>query len=126
MDGSGKCDALQTDVAADRVWGGVYAIPERERESLNRAEGLGCGYEMKRVTVHALERTIEAEMFAAIRIDASMRPFAWYKHHVVRGAMDLELPTDYVAAIEAIRAEDDPDADRTRRELGRHSDPRTP
>ena len=44
----------------------------------------------------------------------------WYKEHVLRGARELGLPAQYVAAIERIAADIDADEQRRRRERAIH------
>ena len=48
-------------------------------------------------TVHA--RTYQAR---PDKIDTTLRPFDWYKEHVLRGAREHGLPVAYVAGIERI------------------------
>ncbi|WP_235272578.1 MULTISPECIES: gamma-glutamylcyclotransferase [Halomonadaceae] len=49
-----------------------------------------------------------------------MRPYMWYKHHVVAGAREHGLPAAYVRALESIEARTDPDNERHARELVLH------
>jgi gamma-glutamylcyclotransferase len=60
---------------------------------------------------------LEAQTHIATRTDARLRPFDWYKDHVLRGAVALGLPAGYVALIEATAADRDPDPERRGREL---------
>lgn len=55
-DGSAKCDALFTGNPDDCVIGALFEIPDCEKGPLDEAEGLGFGYEEKRVTVPDRER----------------------------------------------------------------------
>jgi hypothetical protein len=116
MDGSGKCDALPTGIVDDTVWGAVFEIHEREREELNRVEDLGRGYEERRVVVQTPGGPIAAQMFSGIRTSPSVRPFEWYKRHVLTGARELGLPGEYIAAIEAVEVQEDLDLARAARE----------
>lgn len=50
-DGSGKCDALFTKDSNDYIVGALFEISESEKEALDRAEGLGYGYQDKKVVV---------------------------------------------------------------------------
>ncbi len=43
-DGSGKCNAVYTGAPTDTVFGVVYEIRLEEKAALDRAEGLGRGY----------------------------------------------------------------------------------
>ena len=103
-DGSGKCDATFTDDVEDTVWGVLFELDHAEKSLLDAAEGLGIGYVEKVVAVTTNTGTCNALTYEAKpdMIDASLRPRAWYKAHVVRGAQEHGLPTDYVAMLEAV------------------------
>lgn len=51
LDGSAKADMLRTGDASDRVWGVIWDIDPAHKPDLDRAEGLGAGYEEERVRV---------------------------------------------------------------------------
>lgn len=117
-DGSGKCDAARTDDPADLVLGVIYSMPASALVVLDRVEGRGNGYERQRLLVRpVLGDPLEVEIYVATRIDPSLRPFDWYKEHVLRGAVAAGLPAEYVAMIRAVAAVRDPDQERRRREL---------
>jgi len=116
-DGSAKCDAEFTGDRDSCVHGVVFAISVVEKRVLDRIEGVGAGYEEKSVKVAAEDgRILSAIMYLATRIDSSLRPFAWYKRHVLAGAREHGLPEDYIARIEAIESKHDPDRGRSERE----------
>ena len=50
-DGSAKCDALFTDDSSDIIIGALFEMDESERTCLDKAEGLGNGYDDKYVQV---------------------------------------------------------------------------
>jgi gamma-glutamylcyclotransferase len=117
-DGSGKCDALPTGGADDRVIGALYWIDAIELPWLDEVEGVGHGYERRTVAVTTgAHESFEAQTYVATQSDARLRPLDWYKEHVLRGARALGLPAHYVAAIEAIAADPDADDERRHREL---------
>lgn len=117
-DGSGKCDALATGDPTHCVFGVVFEIAATEKEHLDRIEGLGVGYAEKRVRLAAADgAAVDAFLYCATRVDATLTPFAWYKAHVLAGARQHSLPADYVRAIEAVTSIEDPDLTRARREL---------
>ncbi|MBT8130344.1 MAG: gamma-glutamylcyclotransferase [Gammaproteobacteria bacterium] len=122
VDGSAKCDIEHTQAGGDRVHGVIYEIPVREKTVLDRYEGLGNGYEDRQVSVVVPGGdTIIANTYFATHIDASLKPFHWYKEHVLRGAREHVLPDEYIAAIEAVHAIDDPDMDNHAAELSIYS-----
>lgn len=108
-DGSGKCDILETDDRNDIVYGVVFEINESEKPDLDGAEGLGHGYDEKQVQVFTGEEVeMEAATYFATNINSQLKPYLWYKDHVVRGARENHLPDDYVAEIEKIESINDP------------------
>jgi hypothetical protein len=46
-----------------------------------------------------------------------MKPFHWYKEHVVRGAKEHNLPAEYIKTIEAVESVPDPDPKNHGKEL---------
>jgi hypothetical protein len=117
-DGSAKCDAQYTGDPAHRVLGVVFEIAAAEKPDLDRHEGVGQGYviETLQLTLAGGDR-LEAYTYLATLIDPALRPFAWYKEHVLRGAQENRLDADYVRAILDIDAVIDPDSLREAREL---------
>jgi gamma-glutamylcyclotransferase len=118
-DGSGKADAFHTRREGDRVWGAVYALAANEKPIMDRYEGLGLDYEERLVAVRTVGgHIVPAWVYTAhpTKIDASVRPYAWYKHFVVNGAAQHGLPEDYRRGIEAVAQIEDRDAARHRRE----------
>ena len=104
-DGSGKCDVVFAGVDSDEaVWGVLFEIDEAEKAALHRAEGLGVGYLEKTVAVLTEAEVRRAMTYQAKpgQTDAALRPFAWYKAHVVRGAREHGLPADCVRELEAV------------------------
>ena len=117
-DGSAKCDALATDNPDHLVYGVVYHIPEDEKPLLDLAEGLGFGYEQKDILIEMQDgAVVPAFCYCATAIDPELKPFDWYKEHVLTGARESNLPEAYVFAIESIESVWDSDAIRREREL---------
>ena len=118
LDGSGKCDAVATGGDSHRVHGVVFRVTQADKLMLDRIEGLGRGYAEKRVSVRlAGGGTLDAYTYLATRIDPALKPFSWYKEHVLRGARENRLPTAYVSGIEAVEAVEDPDRERHAAEM---------
>ena len=120
-DGSGKCDAFVTNNAEDTVVGVLFTIDAHEKAHLDRIEGLGCGYEHKWVCVSdgsGLE--YKAATYYASSMDGTLKPYSWYKHHVLVGARESGLPVDYINTIERVEHLDDPDSSRDRLERAVH------
>lgn len=115
-DGSGKCDIAPSP--GDCVWGVVLDIPAAARPLLDRFEGLGRGYAVETVQLTLVDgAALTAFSYRATRVVPGLRPYDWYKAHVLHGAREHHLPAHYVAAIAATAAVPDPDAARHQREL---------
>ena len=89
----------------------MFTIHSTEKPLLDAIEGVGFGYEEKKVElVTPTGDTLAAMTYYATRIDPALKPFEWYKHHVLFGAREHGLPDSYVARI--ARVESRPDSDR--------------
>ena len=116
-DGSAKCDIQETGRAYDIVWGVLFKISTNERHLLDRAEGLGYGYEYKTVWVKSDENVIKAGAYYATNIDASLRPFDWYLNFVLKGAEEHGLPSSYLNSLKSWSMVIDPDSERRKKNL---------
>jgi gamma-glutamylcyclotransferase (GGCT)/AIG2-like uncharacterized protein YtfP len=116
-DGSAKCDAEETGHPDHRVIGVIYEIADNEKPDLDRHEALGFGYDEKQVEAITEQGRFHAWMYFATRIDDSLKPFHWYKDHVLIGARENGLPADYITQIEAVESNNDPRHKRHEREL---------
>jgi hypothetical protein len=115
--GSGKCDAFQTSTEVDVLWGVLFAIPESEKESLDKAEGVGQGYMEKEVQVMAADQWTVAFTYVAApdSIDPSLRPFGWYRDLVLAGAQEHGLSEEHLERIASQPVTADPDRSREAR-----------
>jgi hypothetical protein len=123
-DGSGKCDVINTKCSDDKVIGAIFEIDEKEKVHLDRAEGLGYGYDEKEVTVHnECGESLEAFIYYAIKIDPSLKPYSWYLNHVVIGAKEIAVAPHYLKQLESTQTTEDPDKERDakQREIYRHN-----
>jgi len=119
VDRSAKCDAAETGNPDHFVIGVVFDISESDKPLLDQKEGLGHGYEIKNVSIELSDGTrIEAFTYYATHIDPDLKPFHWYKEHVVRGARENGFPDEYIQVIESIDSVSDPDNARHETELG--------
>jgi len=123
VDGSAKCDIEHTNNQDDIVFGVVFEILNSEKAKLDKYEGLGNGYDEKLVSIilpHG--EAVEATTYYATHIDKSLRPYHWYKEHVLRGAREHTLPDEHISAIKAISSIPDPNQDNHIAELSIYSD----
>lgn len=118
-DGAGKCDALFTGDRSDHVLGVVFDIAVTDKARLDEIEGLGYGYADKQVEVLTGEgKALVTCTYVAIRIDKSLKPYPWYRSHVLAGCREHNFPDEYIRAIEAVRTIPDLDTARCEREIG--------
>jgi AIG2 family protein len=109
-DGSGKCDAFQTENSDDSVIGSLFLMDPCEKPALDKVEGLGGGYEEKLVNVkNDVGEVVEAVTYYATRIDSALKPYSWYLNHVIVGAKEIEVPTHYLNDILSIKSIKDED-----------------
>lgn len=103
-DGSGKCNAAYRGGDSSVLWGVLFDIPCAEKHLLDRAEGLGIGYDEREVEVVVETGTRRALTYVArpSHIDDSLRPHVWYKDYVLRGAREHGLPEAVVAALATV------------------------
>ncbi len=111
-DGSGKCNVMQTSDATAVVYGVLYEIPVGEKPALDKAEGLGNGYEVRNGDVAFNGAPRMAAIYHATDIDPSLKPYTWYKAFVVAGAKEHNLPDKYIGRLVATDAIEDPDRER--------------
>lgn len=113
VDGSGKC-TIGPGSPSQSAHAAVYRIDPRQRQALDRAEGLGAGYAEKRETVSVAGQVLDAFYYVATAdwLDDSLQPYHWYKELVLAGARYHGFPQQYIAALEQVDAVDDPDRER--------------
>ncbi|MCL7942373.1 gamma-glutamylcyclotransferase family protein [Marinobacter sp. ATCH36] len=122
MDGSAKCNAEETGNQDDRVMGVVFEIADAEKPDLDRHEALGFGYDEKQIELKTGKGYLKAWMYYATRINNSLKPFHWYRDHVLIGARENGLPAEYIAQIETVESVHDPKPERHNQELSIYGD----
>ena len=101
--------------------GAVFTMDHGEKIHLDRAEGLGRGYEIKDVTVAVNgSQPVQAFTYFATRIAENIRPFHWYREHVLVGAREHNFPDHYIDMIASVRVIEDANLQRTAKELSIH------
>ena len=119
VDKSGKCNAFASG-SDSSVIGVMFSFDPAERAKLDKAEGVGSGYEHAMVTVindKGRRRKVLTYLATSDYIDDSLKPYGWYKDFVLAGAKEHDLPPDYIAEyIEAVEAIEDPDETRDKKQ----------
>jgi hypothetical protein len=117
-DGSGKCDAFETGDENDKLWGVLYKIHKIDEKKLDSYEGYPFGYDKKKVDIINLDgEVIEATTYFATNINKTLKPYNWYKYHVLFGAIENNFPYDYISQIESIDSKIDPEESRASKEF---------
>ncbi|MEW8029417.1 MAG: gamma-glutamylcyclotransferase family protein [Candidatus Thiodiazotropha sp.] len=123
LDGSAKCDAFATKSANHAVMGVVYEIAGSHKPALDRVEGLGQGYEEKNVELLTPSgEGLTAYTYFATSIDRTLKPYHWYKYHVLTGAMENNLSPGYVDGLRTVTSVEDPDPQRHALEMAIYMD----
>ena len=119
-DGSGKCRIAKSASPKDSVWGILYLCSAKDKENLDRVEGVGRGYETAEIEIENQEGTqITALYYEASpdAIDSGLEPFTWYRSLVLAGACQNGLPEEYIEQIASVAAVEDNDRIRHANEL---------
>jgi len=105
---SGKGNIERTGNKEDVVHGVVFKFNDAEKPALDDAEGLDKGYAEKTVTVSTPEGEVEIVTYYATNTNNSLKPYDWYMVHVIKGAIEHNLPKDYIKRLEAVETIEDP------------------
>lgn len=116
-DGSGKCDIVPTDRPGASVFGVLYEIAGEDKADLDKAEGLGSGYDETEIEVHSGPDVLAVKAYVATAIDPALEPYTWYRALAVAGAREHGLPADYIERLESAPAKEDPDRARHDRNM---------
>lgn len=101
-DGSGKCDIVKAVDETAVVYGVLYEVDSGEKRALDRAEGLGHGYDQAKLQVFRSGRPVNAVTYIATDIDTALKPLDWYHAYVVDGAVEHGLPAEYIAGLKLV------------------------
>ncbi|MEM9056986.1 MAG: gamma-glutamylcyclotransferase family protein [Pseudomonadota bacterium] len=110
QDGSGKCNLRSGE---GRVQAAVYQLSADDLATLDAIEGVNRGYRRDTLSVDGFG-SCQAYLAEQPYVDASVRPFCWYRDLVLEGCRFHGFPERYVAAVAAVRCEPDPNAERRR------------
>ncbi len=108
-DGSGKCNVYKTQHKADRVYGALFDLSDKQKAALDGFEG--PGYDSVAVLINSQSGIINAQTYVAKpnNIEPSLIPFDWYKAFVVEGAKEVHLPGEYIRQLEHVNSTEDVD-----------------
>ncbi|TQV73686.1 gamma-glutamylcyclotransferase [Aliikangiella marina] len=118
QDGSAKCSINYTGESESQTYGVVFDIKNQDKLNLDRFEGLGQGYRLETVNVtDGYGNQFKAITYEATRFTNNLRPFSWYHHHVLRGAQEADLPSDYLEKLYQVKTSLDNNRERHVKEL---------
>ena len=111
-DGSGKCTIECSE--SDKVYGVLFKINEDEEKSLDKAEGFCKGSYAKicvkiKICDSKYGKKVHAKTYIATPkyIDRKVKPYTWYKQHVLVGAIEQKLPPWYIDYLIRVDADKD-------------------
>jgi hypothetical protein len=114
-DGSAKANIIRTDNPSEFVWGVLFTIDKNEKPLLDKAEGLGKGYnEDTLIFFDETDNPYVAQVYIADSkaIDNNLMPYDWYKEFIVSGAILNNLPGEYISKLQSITCVRDHDEKR--------------
>lgn len=114
-DGSAKANIIKTDNLAELALGVIFTINDKEKPLLDKAEGLGMGYNEDKLTFFDdTNNTYTAQVYIADSraIDNDLLPYDWYKEFIVTGAIQNKLPAEYISQLQSISCVRDHDEER--------------
>ena len=109
-DGSGKC-CYSPQIGAS-IFGVLFEISNSEHDKLDKAEGVGHGYERTTVTLLHDGTDVVAQTYAATATDSLLKPYSWYKDFVIAGAEEHNFPPHYIDLLKQVECIEDPDKSR--------------
>ena len=119
-DGSGKCTVECCE--SGKVYGGLFKINANEECKLDKAEG-ACGNGGYKKVTRKIEIwdskckeckggdpvcNVTTYQATQVSIDRKLKPYTWYKKHVLVGAKEANLPQYYINCLEKVPADKDP------------------
>lgn len=114
-DGSAKANIIKSGIPGELVWGVLFNIDNKEKPLLDKAEGIGLGYNEDTLTFFdQLSNSYSAQVYIADNnsINNHLLPFDWYKEFIVTGGIQNHLPAEYISQLQSIICIDDPDEER--------------
>jgi len=103
-DGSGYANIQP--VKTETVYGVLYKLTEEELQKLDRYEGVPDHYVRRCIEVETEAGKVQAECYVASegKTREGLKPRRDYLDHLIKGALEHCLPSEYVAKLCSIRA----------------------
>jgi len=100
IEGSGKANLVNTP--GEIVWGVLYKINDKDIHILDKIED---GYQRQTHKILINEKNVLAELYVSERLTYEL-PTKSYKKHIVEGAIENQLPLDYIKNLKNIHTID--------------------
>ena len=122
-DGSGKCTIEKSE--SHKVYGVLFKINTEDKCKLDKAEGAGPngGYTKENFKVELCNakgkecKNVKTYVAKCNYIDRTLKPYTWYKQHVLVGAIEQKLPPCYIDYLMGIEAKEHCDKEKEKCEL---------
>ena len=123
-DGSGKCTI--EPCKSGRVYGVLFEIKKKQEKCLDKVEGARGNGGYKKVTFKIEMCDATGSKYKDVKtyiankdyINRTLRPYTWYKQHVLVGAIENKLPSSYIDYLMGIEAKQHCDKEKEKCELG--------
>ena len=105
MDHSGKASLISAGYRGVHTPGVLYEITNEDLVKLDRAEGVGHGYNRHDgfpVVIGATGETVKASTYIATLSDDRLRPFDWYLALVIAGALHHALDAAHAEWLQTV------------------------
>jgi hypothetical protein len=106
-DGSAKANVILDDNEDNIVWGVLYDIHQNEKSLLDKAEGLGSGYNEMPLTFYDIQGNQHlAQIYIADRkfTNDVLKPYDWYNGYILSGAIQNNLPEWYIEFLDNLES----------------------
>lgn len=118
-DGSAKANIEPYRGAS--VYGIVFEIDNSEKSYLDKAEGLGKGYDESELLCKAIDsdETYMVQLYVANKefLVNNINCYDWYKEFIIAGALENGLPIEYLTLIKSIPVVIDPNNHRRNKQI---------
>jgi len=114
IDGSAKANVVS--MQGDCVYGKLFVLSDANKSILDEVEG--DGYVSHQITVSNNEGECkQAYCYIGVKLDNDILPFDWYLMHIIKGASEAGLPTEYIERLRSVQTLVDLNEQRRAREL---------
>lgn len=109
IDGSGKCNIIKTGNLLHQTFGVLYTINDDEISELGKYEGAGEQYHETTLKILTARGSQKALCYIADPgwIQEGLAPYDWYLQFVINGALENNLPSEYIHSLKIVESRPD-------------------